>query len=86
MKLTRESLTHADMENSDNLTVPVQFKSKYIDILYKHRSAISIGKHDLGCAKDFYHQINLKDNNLVYWKQFKIPDLHHDFLTKETAE
>ena len=66
--------------------MPNEFKCKYIDILLKHRSAISIGKHDLGRAKNFHHRIHLKDNSPVYRKQFKIPDSHHDFLTKEIAE
>ena len=81
-----ENLTHAHIKSKANLNVPDQFKSKYVDILFKHRAAISIGKHDLGCAKNFQHRIYLKDNCPVYQKQFKIPDLHYDFLTNKIAE
>ena len=86
MKLSSESLTKSDIEKCANLNVPPQFKSKYMDILFKHRSAITIGKHNLGRANHFSYKIHLKDNSPVYWKQFKIPDSHHDFLTKVIAE
>ena len=82
VKVTSENLSRADIENKENLTVPNKYKSKYIDILFKHRSAISIGKLDLRHAKNFHHKIHRKDNCPVYRKQFIIPDSHHDFLTK----
>ena len=66
--------------------MPNEFKYKYIDILFKHKDDISIGKHHLRQAKNFQHRIHLKENNPVYRKQFKIPDSHHDFLTKEITE
>jgi hypothetical protein len=55
-----------------HLDVPKEYKQKYIDILFKHQKAISVNKYDLGLAKNFKHKIHLKDNNLVYRKQFKI--------------
>jgi hypothetical protein len=53
---------------------------RYIDILYKHQKAISVNKYDLGLAKNFKHKIDLKDNNPVYRKQFKIPESHQNFI------
>ncbi len=60
--------------------MPVEFKQKYIDILYKHQQAISINKYDLRLATNFKHKIHLKDNNPVYRKQFKIPEAHQNFI------
>jgi hypothetical protein len=68
------------MVQKAHLNVPDEFKQKYIDILYKHQVAISVNKMDLGCAKNFTHKIHLKDNNLVYRKQFKIPEAHQNFI------
>ena len=82
VKLKSENLCHSHIKSKANLNLPSEFKSRYVDILFKHRAAISIGKHDLGWAKNFQHRIHLKDSNPVYRKQFKIPDSHHDFLTK----
>jgi hypothetical protein len=62
--------------------VPAEFKSQYVDILFKHRQALSISKTDLGRAKNFHHRIHLKDKHPVYSKQFKIPDAHSDFISK----
>ena len=86
VKLSSESLSKSDIEKRANLNVPTQFKSRSVDILFKHRAAISIGKHNLGRANHSHHKIHLKDTSLVYRKQFKIPDSNHDFLTKEIAE
>jgi len=60
--------------------VPEELKQRYIDILFKHQAAISVNKMDLGTAKNFTHKIHLKDNNLVYHKQFKIPEAHQNFI------
>jgi hypothetical protein len=59
-----------------------EFKSQYIDILFKHRQALSVSKTDLGRAKILFHRIHLKDKSPVYRKQFKIPDAHSDFIYK----
>ena len=50
-----ESLTLANIEQKANLNVPSKFRSKYVDLLFKHRAAISIGKHNLGHARHFQH-------------------------------
>jgi hypothetical protein len=66
--------------------VPIEFKQKYIDILYKHQQAISVNKYDLGLATNFKHKIHLKDNNPVYRKQFKIPEAHQNFIEQSLEE
>jgi hypothetical protein len=76
-KLTREEIV-----KRVNLHVPAEFRAQYIDILFKHRQALSVSKTDLGRAKNYFHRIHLKDKFPVYRKQFKIPDAHSDFISK----
>jgi hypothetical protein len=70
----KKKFTRTEIEQKANLKVPVQYKKRYLDILFKHQDAISINKFDLGRAKNFTHKIYLKDDNPVYGKQFKIPE------------
>jgi hypothetical protein len=43
-------------------------------------------KYDLGLAKDFSHRIHLKDNILIYRKQFKLPETHNQFIEQTLDE
>jgi len=81
-KVPKRRFTRTEIEQKANLQVPPEFKSCYIDILYKHKDAISVDKFDLGLgrAKNFTHKIYLKDNDPVYRKQFKIPEAHQNFI------
>jgi hypothetical protein len=54
--------------------------------LCKHQDALSIYKYELGLGKDFKHKIHLKTQDPVYWKQFKIPEAHHQFMEQTLAE
>ncbi len=85
-KVPKKKLTKAEIALKAHLTVPNQFKQKYIDILYKHQQAISANKYDLGLATHFKHQIHLKDNAPVYRKQFKIPEAHQNFIEQSLDE
>jgi len=57
-----------------------EFKTQYLDLLYRYQEAISIDKYDLGLAKNYKHKIHLKNEDPVYRKQFKIPEAHHNFI------
>ncbi len=70
-KVPKRKLTRDEIAAKAHLNVPIEFKQKYIDILYKHQQAISVNKN-------FKHKIHLKDNNPVYRKQFKIPEAHQN--------
>jgi hypothetical protein len=39
-----------------------------------------INKYDLELAKNFKHKIHLKDDLPIYWKQFKLPEEHNQFI------
>lgn len=79
-------LTKLEMAKRTKLNVPVEYKQKYIDLLFKHHKAISVDKHDLGLHTSFKHKIHLKDSNPVYRKQFKIPEAHQDFIEATLEE
>jgi hypothetical protein len=79
-------LTRDDIARCCNLQVLEEFKARYLDILFKHQEAISINKYDLGLAKNYKHQIHLKNENPVYRKQFKIPEAHHNFIEQTLEE
>ncbi len=56
------------------------------DIWISCANILSIDKYDLGLAKDFKHKIHLKTQDLVYRKQFKIPEAHHQFIEQTLDE
>ncbi len=80
LKLPKKCFTQAEIDQKMNLQVPSVFKQRYLDFLFKHQDAITIKKFDLGRAKDFTHKIYLKDDNPIYWKQFKIPEARQTFI------
>jgi hypothetical protein len=75
-KVQRKHFSCDEIAQKANLNVPSEFKQRYIDILYQQQAAISINKMGLGRPKNFTHKIHLKDNYLVYRKQFKILEAH----------
>ncbi len=78
--MPKHKLTRDEIAAKAHLNVPLEFKQKYIDILYKHQQAISVNKYNLGLATNFKDKIHLKDNNPVYRKQFKIPEAQQNFI------
>jgi hypothetical protein len=78
--VTKRHESREEIAQKAQLNVPEEYKQKYIDILYKHQSAISVKKMDLGHAKNFTYKIHLKDNNPMYRKEFKIPEAHQNFI------
>ena len=81
-----KNLTRAEIKKRAKLKVPKEFENKYLDLLTKYNDVISVDKHDLGTANDFYHRINLKDKAPVYRKQFPIPEAHTDFIEQSLGE
>jgi hypothetical protein len=66
--------------------VPKQYQEDYIALLQKHHEVISRHKFDLGRTETLMHEISLKNNEPVYVKQFKIPDVHRQEVEKHVAE
>jgi hypothetical protein len=78
----RTQLTREDIARRCNLHVLDEFKTQYLDLLFKYQEAISIDTYNLGLARNYKHKIHLKNDNLVYRKQFKIPGLTTTLLNR----
>ena len=69
-----------------NLNVPVPFRQRYEQLLIKYHDVFSRSKQDLGRSNTLQHEIQLKSNEPVYVKQFKIPDAHREVIEKHVKE
>ena len=56
--------------------VPAEYKQRYLQVLLKFHEAISEDRFDLGWCRTNLHDITLKTDELIFVKQFKIPDAH----------
>ena len=68
------------------LNVPKEEQSQYEDLLCKHHDVFSKSKSDLGCATNFEHKIELKEDSPVYVKQFPMPEAHRDLLEEQIKD
>jgi hypothetical protein len=67
----KNRLSRQDTQKRCHLQVWDEKEEKYIDILYKHQGTLSVEKY------------NLKLQDQVYWKQFKIPEAQHQFIKQK---
>jgi len=82
--LTQEKKTYIS-ENA-KLNVPAEFKQKYMDLLMKHHEVISDNKYDLGKCTTAMHDIELRNEDPIYIKQFKIPEAQQEAVQKHVEE
>ena len=68
------------------LNVPNEEANLYEELLCKHHDVFSKSKSDLGCATNFEHKIELKDEAPVYVKQFPMPEAHRDMLEEQIKD
>jgi hypothetical protein len=54
--------------------------------LCRHHDVFSKNKQDLGNAKNFEHKIDLKEDDLIYVKQYSMPGVHRDVLEGQIKE
>ena len=66
--------------------IPPDFKEDYLKLLIKNHEAISQHKFDLGRASTLMHDIDLRSNEPVYVKQFKIPEAHRQEVERHVTE
>ncbi|MGV0994312.1 MAG: reverse transcriptase domain-containing protein, partial [Mycobacterium sp.] len=83
-KLTAEDKKY--LLDNLHLNVPEEFKQRYIDLIMKHHDVVSRGKYDLGKCTISEHDIQLKTNEPVYVKQFRIPEAHRDAVINHVQE
>ena len=68
------------------MNVPEDYLEAYQKLVLKYHDVFSKDKYDLGRARNFTHKIHLKNNDPVFVKQFKIPDMHHDLIKEQIHE
>jgi hypothetical protein len=78
--------TRKEIEDKCHLGAPEPYQSQYIDTLFRYQATISIDKYDLGLAKDFTHQIHLKDDQPIFRKQFNLLVAHTQFIEQTLDE
>ena len=66
--------------------VPEHLRKAYMNLILKHHTAVSQNKMDLGRTETLLHDIELRDQEPVYVKQFKIPDAHRQEVEQNVAE
>ena len=66
--------------------MPEKLRLMYLSLLLKHHAAVSQNKMDLGRTKTLMNNIELRDLEPVYIKQFKIPDAHQKVVEQKVAE
>ncbi|MGV0986793.1 MAG: reverse transcriptase family protein, partial [Limnohabitans sp.] len=69
-----------------NLNVPKEEREKYLNLIFNNYDVFSKSKDDLGLATHYTHKIDLKTDNPLYIKQFKIPEIHKQMLEKQVTE
>jgi hypothetical protein len=69
-----------------NVTVPDEYKDRYPELILKHQDVIIRNKHDLGRGKTMLHDICLKSNELIYVKQFKIPEAYQEEVINQVKK
>jgi hypothetical protein len=85
-KVKKKTWTRKEIEERCHLGALEKYRAWYIDTLFKHQAAISKNKYDLGLPMDFLHKIHLKDHQPTYWKQFKLPEMHHQIIKQTLNE
>jgi len=68
------------------MNVPEDYLEAYQKLVFKYHDVFSKDKYDLGRAKGFTHKIHLKNNDPVFVKQFKIPDMHQTVIKQQIHE
>ncbi len=85
-KVKKKTWTRNEIEKRCHLGAPEEYRAHYIDTLFRHQAAVGVDKYDLGLAKDFSHRIHLKDDKLIYRKQFNLPEAHNRFIDQTLDE
>ena len=74
------------IEENAKINVPEKYAQDYLNLLKKHHMVFSRSKTDLGRSDLITHEIHLKTEEPVYVKQFKMPDVHRDYLEEQVKE
>ena len=72
--------------NDVNINVPVGQHAAYSELLCKNYDVFSKNPEDLGKASHFQHNIELKNHEPVFRKQFRIPEEYQTALRNQVKE
>jgi len=79
----REPLTDKDRQFiEDNLKIkaPTDFYERYKDLCYKYHDVFSKSKFDLGWTDVVEHKVNMKNEDPIHVRQFRIPLEHRQTI------
>ena len=65
------------------MSVPLEEKAAYIQLLEKNIDVFSKNENDLGCANHYKHKIDLNNKNPIYVKQFRIAEAYRTGLFEQ---
>jgi len=74
------------IKENAQINVPEEYRQAYLNVLERHHEVFSRNKTDLGRSDLIQHEIHLKTDEPVYVKQFKMPDVHRDYLEEQVKE
>ena len=74
------------IKENAKINVPSSYVDRYMQVLKKHHAVFSRDKTDLGRSDLIQHEIHLKSEDPIYVKQFKMPDVHRDYLEEQVQE
>jgi hypothetical protein len=83
-KITEEKKKYI-LDNA-KLNVPEEFRQRYIDLLLKHHEVVSSSKYNLGKCTTSMHDFELKNEDPIYIKQFRIMEAQREALQKHIEE
>ena len=63
-----------------NVSAPVEWKAKYIDLVVKYHDVCSKGKFDLGRTDVIEHKVTMKTEEPIHIRQFRIPLEHRQTI------
>ena len=63
-----------------NVSAPVEWRDKYIDLVMKYHDVCSKGKFDLGRTDMVEHKVTMKTEEPIHSRQFRVPLEHHQMI------
>lgn len=72
--------------NELKLKVPASERKNYMQLILSNHDVFSTSQFDIGKANNYKHSIQLKNNEPVYVKQFRIPDVHRELIEAQVRE
>ena len=72
----------------DNLKCPSDphLQKEYENLILKNHDVFAKDKYDLGFSDAVSHKINMKNNQPIFVKQFRIPDAHQEVILEHINE